>query len=51
MPKFRAFILWVYVGLGWEQKEVDGNNGNLMRTKGFWWVVVDENKRKLMGTK
>jgi len=47
MPKFRAFTVWVYVGLGWEQKEVDGN---LMRTKGFWWVI-DENKRNLMGTK
>jgi acyl-ACP thioesterase len=29
--------------------EVDGNNGNLMRTKGFWWVI-DKNKRNLMGT-
>jgi hypothetical protein len=27
--------VWVYVGLGWELKEVDGNNENLMRTKGF----------------
>jgi hypothetical protein len=34
LTKFRAFV-WVYVGLGWEQKEVDGSNGKLMRTKGI----------------
>jgi hypothetical protein len=34
--------MWVYVGLGWEQKEVDGNlweqkefDENLIGTKGF----------------
>jgi hypothetical protein len=41
--------VWVYGGLGWEQKEVDGNIENLMKTKGFWWGT-DENKRKLMGS-
>ncbi len=41
--------VWVYVGLGCEEKEADGNKVKLMGTKGFW-CVVDGNKRNLMRT-
>jgi len=51
---------WNYLRIWWKQKDFDGllmgTRGiwlepfeNLMRTKGFWWVI-DGNKRNLMGT-
>jgi len=36
--------VWVYVGLGWEHKEVHGNTENLMGTKGFFWVIYEKKK-------
>jgi hypothetical protein len=40
--------MWVYVGLGWEQKELDGNKGRLMGPIETWWEQKEFNW-KLMG--
>jgi hypothetical protein len=42
--------MWVYVGLGWEQKELDGNKGRLMGPIETWWEQKEFNWN-LIGTK